>query len=203
VSEPPERAPQPQVGALSPDGSRMWNGTFWVMQQPSRQAQPQPPAYGARPVVAPLPEDRGGFRTGLVVLAALVGIVLGHLHFTVPGLGGTLDSALLEIAVVNAVWGLFTYGSVVVILSIGRQGFDILLLRAAVVAFALGAAYLGGSLFLVGSRLASVLAVLVIALLWTALGGPVLWALALLANLLWYRSPSSLRPQLRIFNRAR
>jgi hypothetical protein len=131
--------------------------------------------------------------------AAVVGVLLSHIHLT-PTNAGSLEAALEEWAVLNQLWTLFTYGSVVVILSLGRQGVDVLMLRATVVGFIMGATALGLTPFLFLPL--GLLMVVGGALVGTVLGGLFFGVMATLANLLWYRSFRSLHPQLRIFNRA-
>ena len=134
-------------------------------------------------------------------MATLVGVLLSHLHITLPASGGSLESALSEMALVNELWFLFTYACVVLILSLGRQGIDVLLLRAAIVGFVLGASFVGVTPLVIAPVPVWLLAVLVSALVSAVVAGLVLGLLAAVANLLWYRSLNSLRPQLRVFNR--
>jgi hypothetical protein len=178
----------------------MWNGRFWVRRQSDPQPSPtQPPT--TRPAQIELPGERRGPGLGGVVLAAVVGVVLGHLHFTIPG-SGSLESTLTELMVVNQLWILLTYGSVVLILSVGRQGIDVLLLRSVVVGFILGVAFIGVTPLVIVPARTWLLVVFASGAIWAVLIGPVLALLALLANLVWYHSFRSLRPQLPIFNRS-
>jgi hypothetical protein len=162
-----------------------------------------------RPVAREFDYERRGYGLGAVVLAPIVGVVMGNIHFPAPATG-SVDSALIGFLVTNLVWGLLTYGAVVVILSLGRQGVDVLLLRAVVVAFIQGAAFM--AIPLIGNSLTATpfqavpgivwpLAVLVVGFFSALLQGPILFVFAILANLLWYRSFRSLRPQLPILNR--
>ena len=151
--------------------------------------------------------ERRGFRLGGVVLAAIVGLVLSYSPIPMPA-PGSLDAALNEIALVTLIRGWFMFAAVVLILSIGRQGIDVLLLRAMVVAFMLGAAFLGFLLapallfpIPVNPRVPWPFVVIAGGLIWAVILGPVITIFAALANLLWYRSFRSLRPQLGIFNR--
>jgi len=135
------------------------------------------------------------------LLAAIVGVVLSYMPIPVPA-PGSIEGALNEMFVVQTLRGLFTFLAVVVILSIGRQGIDVLVLRSMVVAFFLGAAF--GALlpiWMVRGTGAWLVAIFIAGLIWALLVGPVLALFAILANLLWYRSVRSLRPQLGIFNR--
>jgi len=143
---------------------------------------------------------------------------MGSIHFPVPSTG-SLDSSLIGFLVTNLVWGLLSYGAVVVILSIGRQGVDVLFLRAILVAFIEGAAFIaiplianlwdttsGTQTLAIGPFPAVALipwplVVIGLGLITAVFQGPILFAFATLANLLWYRSFKSLRPQLPIFNR--
>lgn len=160
-----------------------------------------------QPVPTELTWERRGFRLGGVVLAAVVGLVLSYSPIPMPP-PGSLDEALTEIAIVFFIRSWFMFAAVVVILSIGRQGIDVLLVRAMVVAFILGVAFIGfllsPALFFpipVNPRIPLPIAVIAGGLLWAVILGPVTAIFAALANLLWYRSFRSLRPQLRIFNR--
>ena len=79
-----------------------------------------------------------------------------------------------------------------------------LLLRAMMVAFILGAAFLVvvvAAPLPVTPGVSGILVVFIGGLISAVLGGPVLAAIVILANLLWYRSFRSLRPQLGAFNR--
>lgn len=179
----------------------MWDGRFWVRRQfdlPRNEFPPPVARPVARPVATDLPSDRQGFGLGRVMVAAVVGVLLSHIHL-IPTNVGSLEEALAELVVLSRLWTLFTYGSVVVILSLGRQGVDVLILRAMVVGFIMGATTLGLTplLFLP----LGLLMVVVGGLIGTVLGGVFFGVMATLANLLWYRSFRSLRPQLRIFNR--
>ncbi len=192
----------PDVGTVSTDGSRVWDGSFWVRRQSDQPFQElQPPI--ARHFSDELWSARRRFGFGGVILAAVVGEVLSSIHFTLPW-SGSLESALTAMLITNLVWGLFTWGSVVVILSIGRRGIDVLLLRAMLVAFILGVAFLIVLVVMplpVTPRVPTLLIVLTAGLIWAVTLGPVLAMFSILANLLWYRSLTSLRPQLGIFNR--
>jgi hypothetical protein len=206
----------PEIGTLSANGSRRWDGQFWVpvSGQPLPAELPPPVVY--RPVTEFFYERRGYGLVG-VMLAPIVGVVMGSIHFPAP-VTGSLDSSLIGFLVTNVVWGLLTYGTVVVILSVGRQGIDVLFLRAILVAFIEGAAYVAiplianlwdtrsGTQPLIGPMPVVALVpwpllVIVIGLISAVFQGPILFAFATLANLLWYRSLRSLRPQLPIFNR--
>ncbi len=138
-----------------------------------------------------------------MILAAVVGEVLSSIHFTLPW-SGSLESALTAMLIANLIWGLFTWASVVVILSIGRRGIDVLLLRAMLVAFILGVAFLIVLVVMplpVTPRVPALLIVFTAGLISAVTLGPVLAMFSILANLLWYRSLTSLRPQLGVFNR--
>jgi hypothetical protein len=198
----------PEVGTLSANGSRRWDGQFWVPVPVDPPLEQLPPPVVYRPVTE-FSYERRGYGLGGVVLAPIVGVVMGSIHFPPPSTG-SLDSGLIGFLVTNLVWGLLSYGAVVVILSVGRQGVDVLLLRAVVVAFIQGAAFM--AIPLIGSSLNATpfqvvpgivwpLVVFAVGLISAVLQGPLLAAFAILANLLWYRSLRSLRPQLPVFNR--
>ena len=142
-------------------------------------------------------------------MAPIVGVVMGSIHFPPPSTG-SLESSLIGFMVANLVWGLLAYFAVVVILSLGRQGVDVLFLRGIVVAFIQGVAFM--AIPLVGNSLNGTPLRVVPGIVWplvvfgvgltsAVLQGPFLAAFATLANLLWYRSFESLRPQLPVFNR--
>jgi hypothetical protein len=198
----------PEVGTLSADGSRRWDGRFWVPLRTDHPVDELPPLV-VRPVPTELTWERRGFRLGGVVLATIVGLVLSYSPIPMPP-PGSLDAAMTEIAIAFFIRSWFMFAAVVVILSIGRQGIDVLLLRAMVVAFILGAAFIGfllsPALFFpipVNPRFPLPLTFLAGGLAWAVILGPVMAIFAALANLLWYRSLRSLRPQLRIFNRGK
>ena len=208
----------PEIGTLSANGSRRWNGQFWVPvhTDPPLQDLPPPVVYG--PVARPFVYERRGYGLGALVLAPIVGVVMGSIRFPAPTTG-SLDSSLVGFLVINLAWGLLTYGAVVVIVSLGRQGVDVLFLRAILVAFIEGAVFMAIPLvanlsdvtqsirapaigpFPVVALILWPLVVLGVGLVSAVFQGPILFAFATLANLLWYRSFKSLRPQLPIFNR--
>jgi hypothetical protein len=205
----------PEVGTLSANGSRRWDGQFWVPVYPTDQLAP-PVVY--RAVAREFAYERRSYGCGAVVLAPIVGVIMGSIHFPPPATG-SLNSSVIAYLVTNLVWGLLTHGAVVVILSLGRQGVDVLFLRAVLVAFIEGAALIAIPLvaslwdatratqsaaigpFPLVTLIPWPLVVLGVGLISAVFQGPILFALATLANLLWYRSFRSLRPQLPIFNR--
>jgi hypothetical protein len=207
----------PEIGTLSANGSRRWDGQFWVpvYADPPPQELPRPLVY--RPVTE-FSYERRGYGMGGVLLAPIVGVVMNSIHFPAPSTG-SLDSGLIAFLVTNLVWGLLTYGAVVVILSLGRQGVDVLFLRAILVAFIEGAAFVAIPLvanlwdagwghqtltlgpFPLLPLIPWPLLVIGLGLISAVFQGPILFAFTVLANLLWYRSFKSLRPQLPIFNR--
>ena len=153
--------------------------------------------------------ERRGFRLGGVVLAAVVALFLTYTPIPMPTLG-SLNAALAEIALVLLIRGWGTFAALVVILSLGRQGIDVLLLRAILTAFILGLAFFGftfGAVFLapfpipITPLVPLPIAIIAGGLIYAVTLGPVVFAAATVANLLWYRSFTSLRPQLGIFNR--
>jgi hypothetical protein len=195
----------PRIGALSTDGSRVWDGRFWVVKDPSPlPAQIVEPALRPAPIDF-MPEHRGS-HIGGVIFGSILGFAMTHfaLNLSVAFMppSDSVGSALDSLGTGIEIWAVITFASAVVILSIGRQGIDVLLLRSVVVAFALGAGF--ASMFPIWffSVEKWLLAMLVVGLEWAVVGGPVLMLFAILANLLWYRSFHSLRPQLGIFNRS-
>lgn len=196
------------MGTLSADGSRMWDGMFWVPTRNDNRLDELPPLPLRRQAAEFSPERRG-YRLGLVVLAAAVGLTLSFIPIPAPS-PGSLDSALTELAVVTLLRVLFTFVAVVVILSLGRQGIDVLLLRAMLTAFLMGSAVTGlivGAVFLapipvpVTPRIPWPFVVMLGGLIFAVLLGPIVAVVSALANLLWYRSLRSLRAQLGIFSR--
>jgi hypothetical protein len=208
----------PEIGTLSANGSRRWDGHFWVPVYTDAPVEQLPPPVAYRPVAREFDYERRGYGLGAVALAPVVGVVMGSIHFPAPSTGA-LDSSVIGFLVTNLVWGLLTYGAVVVILSLGRQGVDVLFLRALLVAFIEGAALIAIPLvanlwdatratqsgtigpFPVVALIPWPLVVIGVGLISAVFQGPILFAFATLANLLWYRSFRSLRPQLPIFNR--
>jgi hypothetical protein len=209
----------PEVGTLSANGSRRWDGQFWVPVDTDPPVERLAPPVAYRTVARDFDYELRGYGLGAVVLAPIVGVAMGSIHFPVPATG-SLESSLIGFLVINLVWGLLTYGAVVVILSLGRQGVDVLFLRAILVAFIEGAAFIAIPLvanlwdatrvtqsgaigpFPVTALIPWPLVVIGLGLISAVFQGPILFAFATLANLLWYRSFRSLRPQLPIFNRA-
>ena len=137
-----------------------------------------------------------------MLLAGIMAAVLGSIHLTLAPTGGELAAPPGEMTVANLIWSLFTYVAVAAILSIGRQGIDVILLRSMVAAWIMGAALMAPLPIYVFSPVAWLLAIFVAACIWAVTVGPLLAGVAILANLIWYRSFWSLRPQLGIFNRA-
>src|SRR5438552_8780700 len=123
----------PEVGTLSADGSRMWDGSFWVLTRNGYQGNELPP-LAARRQTAKFAPERPDYRLGRVVLAATVGLSLSFMPIPAPS-PGSLDSALTELAVFTVLRVVFTFDAVVVILNLGRQGIDVLLLRAMLTSF--------------------------------------------------------------------
>jgi hypothetical protein len=196
----------PEVGTFSADGSRRWDGKFWAPQRTDHSLDEFPPPV-VRPVLDDLWSERRGFGLGGVILAAAVALVISYAPIPGPN-PGSLDAALTELAIVTQLRVLFTFASLVVILSVRRQGIDVLLLRAMLTAFILGVAFIGLILspFLVfpipvTPRVPWPVVVVAAGLIWAVLLGPFIAVFAALANLLWYRSFRSLRPQLGVFNR--
>jgi hypothetical protein len=196
----------PEVGSISADGSRAWDGRFWVLTATGHRLDELPPLQIRRQAAEFSPEQRG-YRLGRVVLAAIVGLTLGFIPIPAPS-PGSLDSALTELAVVTLLRVLLTFVAVVVILSLGRQGIDVLLLRAMLTAFLMGSAVMGLFFVLfvvipipVTPRIPWPFVVMLGGLIFAVLLGPVVAVFSALANLLWYRSLRSLRALLGIFSR--
>ena len=195
-----------EVGTLSADGSRRWDGKFWVAERSDRPLEEFLPPL-VRPVADEFAWERRSFRLGGVVLAAAVALVIGFIPISAPR-PGSLDSAFIELAVVTLLRVLFAFFAVVVILSLGRQGIDVLLLRAMLTAFLIGSAVMGLFVVLfvaipipVAPRIPWPFVVMVGGLFFAVQLGPVVALVSALANLLWYRSLPSLRAQLGIFSR--
>lgn len=131
----------PEAGTLSADGSRRWDGKFWVVERTDRPLDEFIPPV-VRPVADEFAWERQSFRLGRVVLAAALALVITFFPIPAPS-PGSLDSALTELAVVTLLRVLFTFSAVVVILSLGRQGIDVLLMRAMLTAFLIGSAVMG------------------------------------------------------------
>jgi hypothetical protein len=198
----------PEVGTYSADGSRRWDGQFWVPQRTDR-----PPEEFSAPYVHTLaveiPSERRGLRFGAVMLAAAAGLVLSFIPIPAPD-PGSVAGALREMVVITEIRFLVAFAAVVLILGVGRQGIDVLLLRAMLAAFLMGATVTGlflAALFLgpiqvpVTLRLPWPIAVIAAGLTFAVTLGPVFAVFAAIANLIWYRSLRSLRPQLGVFNR--
>jgi hypothetical protein len=166
-----------------------------------------PPTF-SRPVTKEHPPERRGFGFGGVVLAVAVGLVLSYIPIPAPQ-ANSLEMALGELAFAYQVHVLAPIAAAVLILSVGRQGLDVLLLRAMVVEFMLGAAFLlrilspffFDNISNPGHPLVPWPIVIIGGgLVGAGLIGPVVALVAVLANLLWYRSLKSLRPQVGILN---
>ena len=179
----------------------MWDGNFWVRIRSDRPLDPLPPSP-LRPLARVHASDTRGFRPGGMVLAGVVAPVMSNIHPTLPFSDGSAAATLTEMRLAGILWTLFTYVAVAVIISIGRQGIDAILIRSFVVGFVMGAALMAVVPIYVFSIFTWFLAIFVAACIWAVTTGPLLAGMAILANLLWYRSFWSLRPQLGIFNRA-
>lgn len=196
----------PEAGTLSADGSRRWDGKFWVVERTDRPLDEFIPPV-VRPVADEFAWERQSFRLGRVVLAAALALVITFFPIPAPS-PGSLDSALTELAVVTLLRVLFTFSAVVVILSLGRQGIDVLLMRAMLTAFLIGSAVMGLFFVLfvaipipVTPRIPWPFVVILGGLFIAVQLGPVVAVVSGLANLLWYRSLRSLRAQLGLFSR--
>jgi hypothetical protein len=122
----------------------------------------------------------------------------------------SLDAAVTELLVVLALRVLLPFVAAVLILSLGRQGMDVLFLRALLTCFLMGATIVALILWAIFSlpiplpiepRLPGPFEVILGGLLVATLLGPTVTFVAALANLLWYRSLRSLRAQLGLISR--
>jgi len=200
-----ERAPQ--IGDRSPDGSRVYDGKYWVLQRTAPVIEEYvPPAEQYLPLHE-FPHERGGFGFGGLIVAIAVGLVLAYAPYpAIPT--DSFDTALQELAISFFIrsWG--TFIAVFLILSIGRRAIDVQLLRSMIVAFVLGFVfflaftYLFLGLSLLGlrdtSRVPPIALPFIGGAIWAVTLGPVIAIAATLANLLWYRSIRSLKPWLLI-----
>jgi hypothetical protein len=202
VGERPPVRQSPAVGTLSADGSRRWDGRFWVpIRNDYRLHELPPPAV--RQLTVEFSPDRRSLRLGGVILASVVGVALFLMPLPAPS-AGSLEGALTELALLVLLRVLLPFVAVVLILSVGRQGLDVLLLRGLLTAFLMGAALIGlflGAVFFgpipvpVELSIPWPFAVTLGGLLLATLFGPTVTFVAALANLLWYRSLRSLRAQ--------
>jgi hypothetical protein len=206
VDESPSGRGSPEVGTLSPDGSRRWDGKLWVLIRNDYPLEDFSPSTMRRPSGEFSP-DRRSFRLGRVVVAAIVALVIIFIRIPAPT-PGSLDAALTELAVVTVLRFLVAFAAVVVIISLGRQGIDMLILRAMLTVFLIGAALVGLIIDAVFSfpipvtpRIPWPFVVILGGLILAVTLGPVFALPAALANLFWYRSLKSLRAQLGLFNR--
>lgn len=186
---------------MSRDGSRIWTGQFWALN-PARPREPELPFYGRalEPSVRPEPADHRSLGCGGLIAAVVLGVVLENLHFTLP-YTRSLESAVSGMFIANAVYALLNFFLVVLILSVGRQGIDVLLLRCLLAGFLIGLGYFPWVLWYLIPGPKLVLVMFMWGLTFAVGYGVVFAPFAALANLLWYRSLRALRPQLPIFNR--
>lgn len=208
VDDKPPGKPSLEVGTLSPDGSRIWTGRFWAVN-PARTPprDDYTPSFEGRPAAREvLYYDQRGYGCAGMIAAVVCGVGLSHFHITLPIPAPEASSAAQAVSmalVALALWQLAVFGSMVLCLSIARQGIDVLLLRSMVVGAIYGGTLLGTlplDLF-PGPRGYQLIGELTLGGAVTT--GPILALLALALNLIWYRSFRSLRPQLPIFNRSR
>jgi len=197
----------PQIGDRSPDGSRVYDGKYWVLQRTAPVIEEYvPPAEQYLPLHE-FRHERGGFGFGGLIVAIAVGLVLAYAPY--PAIStDSFDTALQELAISFFIrsWG--TFIAVFLILSIGRRAIDVQLLRSMIVAFVLGFVfflaftYLFLGLSLLGlrdtSRVPPIALPFIGGAIWAVTLGPVIAIAATLANLLWYRSFRSLKPWLLI-----
>ena len=171
----------------------MWNGQYWVRVRPDQPLVASVPA--ADPGLWELQLDQRGYYPGKVILAATVGLTFSYLRLSVP-IFDAGPSSLLDLLFFNLLLGAITYALIVVILSLGPQGIDVLILRGSAAGALMGAGVglltpvyqLSVALWLVWIAVSAMIG---------AIGGiPSLAAPAALLNLLWYQSFRSLRPQL-------
>lgn len=195
----------PQIGDKSPDGSRVYDGTYWVAQRTEPTIEEYPPRFEPHVPTLEFRPERTGFGFGGVIVASAVGLALAYSpHPGIPT--DSLDTAMQELAISLLIrtWG--TLIAVFLILSIGRRAIDVQLLRSMIVAFVLGFVfslaftYLFLGLSLLGlrgtSRIPPIVLPFIGGAIWAVTLGPVIAIAATLANLLWYRSFRSLKPWL-------
>jgi hypothetical protein len=195
----------PQIGDRSPDGSRVYDGKYWVLQRTAPVIEEYVPPAEQHLRLHEFPHERGGFGFGGLIVAIAVGLVLAYAPYpAIPT--DSFDTALEELAISFFIrsWG--TFISVFLILSIGRRAIDVQLLRSMIVAFVLGFVfflaftYLFLGLSLLGvkdtSRVPPIALPFIGGAIWAVTLGPVIAIAATLANLLWYRSFRSLKPWL-------
>ena len=201
----PFRSHSPAVGTLSPDGSRVWDGQYWKLNGPA----PPSPAIEQRSNAADPSFELNyrGAHVGGVIVASMLGVVMSHLGLNFPALfsgpATTVEGALNQLGISILIWTSLTFLTLVLVLSVGRQGIDVLLVRSMIVAFVIGVGFfilLPLWYFSFGKWL---LVTLMAGGTFAVLYGPILALFAAVANLLWYRSLRSLRPQLGIFHRRR
>jgi hypothetical protein len=145
---------------------------------------------------------RGGFGFGGVVFAAVVGLALAYAPY--PALpADSVDFAVQELVVSLLIrtWGTFMVVSL--ILSVGRRPIDIQLARSMIVAFVFGFVFgLGFVAIFLGfqipthSQLPVILLPVLEGAIFAVTLGPAIFVAATLANLLWYRSLSAMKPWL-------
>lgn len=202
MGETPPVRQSPAAGTLSPDGSRRWDGRFWVPIRNDDQLSefPSPAAWDR---TAEFPSERRRLRLGSAILASVAAVALFLMPLPAPSPGSTED-ALTEVGILFLLRFLLPFVAVVLILSFGRQGLDVLLMRGLLATFLIGAEVTG--LFLAELFSAPIaipvelssrwpLAVMLVGLILAITAGPVVTLIAALANLLWYRSLRSLRAQ--------
>ena len=196
VGDVPPFHSTPEVGSLSRDGSRIWTGQFWAVRDPA----PLPTDYGEptlTPEVIEAPAVRRGLHIGGVIVASVFVAVMFNISFTLPGFllpSASLNDVASALIIALGIWAMLIYVVPAAILSLGRQGIDVLLLRSMFVGMVFGLRFGIDLLFLFsGSRWIEVMARLAGSGAITV--GPVLFGLAALLNLIWYRSFRSLRPQ--------
>lgn len=195
MGNPPQIRTTPEAGTLSADGSRRWDGSFWVPVRPEDRVDVSFPTGAPRPRGEFFLEQRG-FGLAGVIAATVIGILLTHLHLNLPAIV-PLQTAVVQILLSNFLWLLFSYGTIVAILSLGRHGVDVMVLRGMAVAFWLGVALFAlPPLDAFQAGWSGVLVMLVSGLVWAALAGPIFGVYASLANVIWYRGAHQLRPQI-------
>lgn len=190
------------MGDRSADGTRMFDGKYWVLQRTERFQESAPRIDEHLPLREFAHERSGGFGFSGLIIASAVGLVIAYAPYPAPSASSVEDALqMLAISILIRIWG--TFIAVVLILSIGRRPIDIMLARSMIVAFVLGfPLFFGLGLLLTVVPTGARSTVPYIALpfiagaIYAVTLGPVIAIVATVANLLWYRSFRSLKPWL-------
>jgi hypothetical protein len=86
----------PQIGDRSPDGSRVYDGKYWVLQRTAPVIEEYVPPAEQHLRLHEFPHERGGFGFGGLIVAIAVGLVFAYAPYpAIPT--NSFDTALEDL----------------------------------------------------------------------------------------------------------